>query len=66
MFPLTVFQSLPVDGIVIVTSPQETGIHDRWKGCEDGSEDGYSDPWPGGEHELSGVPGLRQEDLCLW
>ena len=46
--------------------PTGTGIHDRWKGCEDGSEDGYSDPWTCGEHELSGVPGLRQEDLCLW
>ena len=27
--PLTVFQSLPVSGIIIVTSPQELVYHDR-------------------------------------
>ena len=57
--PLTVFQSLPVDGIIIVTSPQElVGMivakavnmakkMDIHCGC-------------GGEHELSGMSRLRQ------
>ena len=36
--PLTVFQSLPVDGIIIVTSPQEL-VSD----CIQGREDGWVD-----------------------
>ena len=30
--PLTVFQSIPVDGIIVVTSPQELGVYDRRQG----------------------------------
>ena len=42
------------------------GFHDRGKGCEDGTEDEHSDHRSGREHELPGVPGLRQEDFCIW
>ena len=44
--PLTVFQSLPVDGIIVVTSPQELDEHPHSGHC--------------GKHELCGLPRLRQ------
>ena len=37
--PLTVFQSLPVDGIIVVTSPPGSGVHDRLQGGAHGGDD---------------------------
>ena len=54
---LTVFQSLPVDGIVIVTSPQ---------GGQHGREDERPHSGNRRKHELYRVPRLRQEDRSLW
>ena len=34
--PLTVFQSLPVDGIIIVTTPQDLIVDDSREGCKNG------------------------------
>ena len=50
--PLTVFQSLPVDGVIVVTSPQDLVIHDRHQGGEDGPDDGHPRAGPGGELQL--------------
>ena len=41
--PLTVFQSLPVDGIIVVTSPQELVSMIVGKGGEYGEKDEHSD-----------------------
>ena len=60
--PLTVFQSLPVDGIIIVTSPQELVGMIVTKAVNMAREDGHPDPGGCGEHELSGMPGLREAD----
>ena len=57
--PLTVFQSLPVDGIVIVTSPQEFSADDREKSLQYGRYDAHSGTWCCGELQLSGMSGLR-------
>ena len=54
--PLTVFQSLPVDGIIIVTSPQELVGMIVTKAVNMAKEDGYPHPGRCGEHELSGMP----------
>ena len=62
---LTVFQSLPVDGIVIVTSPQDSGLDDRRQGGQHGREDERSDSGHCREHELYRMPRLRQEDRGL-
>lgn len=43
--PLTVFQSLPVDGVVIVTSPQDLVSDDREEGIWNGEADEYSGSW---------------------
>ncbi len=63
--PLTVFQSLPVDGTVIVTSPQDTGQNDREEGIFHGKTDEYSGTRSGGKLQLSGLSGLRKEDRSL-
>ena len=58
---LNVFQTLPVDGVIIVTSPQDlVGMV-----VEDGSDDEHPHRRSGGEYELSGLSRLRQEDLPL-
>ena len=59
--PLTVFQSLPVDGIVIVTSPQELVSMIVAKAVRHGRDDARS-PFMGlgGELQLLPLPGLRQ------
>jgi Mrp family chromosome partitioning ATPase len=61
--PLTVFQSLPVDGIIIVTSPQE--LVSMIVGGEHGQEDGDPHFGRGGKYELSAVSGLREKDPCV-
>ena len=48
--PLTVFQSLPVDGIVVVTT----------QGRQDGRDDAHPRSGPGGELQLLPLPRLRQ------
>ena len=58
--PLTVFQSLPVDGIVIVTSPQDLVSDDRQKSLQDGQTDEHPGCGNCREHELPDLPGLRQ------
>ena len=52
--PLTVFQTLPVDGIVIVSSPQE--LVGMIVGRADGPDDERAHPGTGREHELCPVP----------
>ena len=56
--PLTVFQSLPVDGIIVVTSPQD--LVSMIVGNE------HSGARHRRELQLSGVPGLRQAYFRLW
>ena len=43
--PLTVFQTLPVDGIVIVSSAAGAGGHDRRQGRADGPDDERAHRW---------------------
>ena len=48
--PLTVFQSLPLDGIVIVTSPQELVAMIVEKAVQHGQHDEHPRPGSGGKH----------------
>ena len=65
--PLTVFQSLPVDGIIIVASPQARGGRMGEKGANVAREDDeHFRAGRCGKQELDRLPGLRQEDLSLW
>ena len=64
--PLTVFQTLPVDGIIIVSSPQELVGMIVGQGCADGRNDEGSHPWHCGKHELCALPGLRQAYQRVW
>ena len=57
---LTVFQSLPIDGVVIVTSPAESRVHDRLQGRQHGADDEHPGLRLCGELQLLPVPGLRQ------
>ena len=57
--PLTVFQSLPVDGVVIVTSPQDLVQMIVEKDEHTGSR-------TGGKLQLSGMSGLWKENICIW
>ena len=63
--PLTVFQTLPVDGIVVVTSPQELVSMIVGKAVKMAQMMNIP-PGCGGEHELPRLPRLRQEDPRLW
>ena len=58
--PLTVFQSLPIDGIVIVTSPQDLVTDDREESFEHGRNDEDSGTWDRRELQLCEMSGLRQ------
>ena len=53
--PLTIFQSVPLDGIVIVSSPQELSWNDRRKSGEHGKNDECSNSWFSREYELCRV-----------
>ena len=64
--PLTVFQSLPVDGVVVVTSPQDLVKMIVKKSGEDGGNDENSGSWRGGKLQLRGMSGLREKDFHLW
>ena len=63
--PLTVFQSLPVDGIVIVTSPQELVQMIVKKAYNMAEHDGYSGSWRSRELQLSEMSGLRKRDQAV-
>ena len=62
---LTVFQSLPVDGIVIVTSPQDLVSMIVAKAVNM-AEKMNVHSGNRRKHELYRVPRLRQEDRSLW
>ena len=57
--PLTVFQSLPVKGIIVVTSPQELVSMIVEKSCKDGGDDEDTRLRHCGEYVVLSVPGLR-------
>ena len=63
--PLTVFQSLPVEGIVIVSSPQDLVRMIVTKAFN--MAESHEDPgtWHRGELQLSCLSGLRKEDFCF-
>ena len=63
--PLTVFQTLPVDGIVIVSSSQELVGMIVGKAVQM-AHDACAHPRPGREHELRRLPRLRQAHQRLW
>ena len=54
--PLTVFQSLPVDGVVIVTSPQDLVQMIVKKSGEYGGTDEYSGTWDHRKLQLCKMP----------
>ena len=57
--PLTVFQSIPLDGIIIVTSPQELVSMIVEKAVKNGGNDEYSDTRCCRKHELCKMSALR-------
>gem|GEM_PF-6493154 len=63
--PLTVFQSLPVDGIIIVTSPQELVSMIVSKDGQYGSTNGNPHRRHCGKYELPQMPRLRQGNQTL-
>ena len=64
--PLTVFQTLPVDGIVVVASPQELVSLIVAKAVNMAQYDEHSRAGPCGKHELCPVPGLRQKKIDVF
>ena len=62
---LTVFQSLPVDGVVIVTEPAEPCVHDRLQGGQHGADDERPGLRFCRELQLFPVSGLRQKSRDL-
>ena len=60
--PLTVFQSLPVDGIIIVTTPQDLVTMIVKKAFNMAKLMNIPVLRTGREHELCSLPGLRQAD----
>ena len=62
--PLTVFQTLPVDGIIIVSSPQELVGMIVGKAVQ--MAEMMKVPWHCGKHELCALPGLRQAYQRVW
>ena len=62
--PLTVFQSLPVDGVVIVTSPQDLVQMIVEKAYNMANE--HTGSRTGGKLQLSGMSGLWKENICIW
>ena len=63
--PLTVFQSLPVDGIVIVTSPQELVSMIVSKAVKMAEMNEYTGHRDRRKHVLSGMSGLPQPYQCV-
>ena len=60
--PLTVFQSLPVDGVVIVAG---SGTADRKEGVQHGKTDEHSGSWNRGKLQLHQMSGLRKRDQSV-
>lgn len=63
--PLTVFQSIPLDGIIIVASPQELVSVIVEKAANMAKMMNIPIPGSGGEHELPDLSGLRQADQAV-
>ena len=63
---LTVFQSLPVDGIVVVYFSAGSGTNDRKESLQYGKYDEDSDPRRYRELQLSEMSGLWQRDQAVW
>ncbi len=63
--PLTVFQSLPVDGVIVVTSPQDLVSMIVTKAVNMAQMMNIPRAGPGGELQLLPVPRLRQPPLHL-
>ena len=64
--PLTVFQSLPIDGIVIVSSPQDLVQMIVKKAYNMAEDDENSCCWSGRKLQLCKMSGLWKIDLCVW
>ena len=64
--PLTVFQSLPIDGIVIVSSPQDLVKMIVKKAYNIARNDEDPGTWNRRELQLCKMPGLRQRTQDLW
>ena len=62
---LTLAQTVPLGGVVIVTTPQEASLKHRHKGPCYVPEAQRPHPWDRREHELLLLPALRGEDLHL-
>ena len=60
--PLSIYQSVPLDGIIVVTTPQELVSMIVKKSGRDGGENEYSGFGRRGKHELCPVPRLRQKN----
>ena len=59
--PLTVFQSIPIAGVVVVTTPQDLGGKSR----KNGGNDGRARVGACGKHELSYLPRMRQKNRSV-
>lgn len=64
--PLTVFQSLPVNGAVIRNISTGSCAYDRRESLQDGKTDEYSSARNRRELQLSDLPGLWKEDFRIW
>ena len=64
--PLTVFQSLPLDGVVIVSSPQDLVRMIVKKAYNMAMSYAHSSTWSGRKLQLSEMSGLRKRDQSLW
>ena len=62
--PLTVFQSLPVDGVVIVTSPQDL-VQMIVESLQYGKEDEHTGSRTGGKTTVIWNVGLWKENICI-
>ena len=65
--PLTVFQSIPIDGIVIVSSPQDLVKHDRKESLQHGRDDEDPGTWNLVEnYSYVKCPDCGNSDQDLW
>lgn len=63
--PLTVFQSLPVDGVVIVTSSAGSGTDDRRESLQYGKEDEHTGSRTGENYVIWNVRTVERRYLYL-
>jgi Mrp family chromosome partitioning ATPase len=50
--PLTVFQSMPIDGIIVVSYPSRVSFNGSIKSCGNGKKNGYTYNWFSRKYEL--------------